>query len=82
MLHTIAAIVAQDNGKNIMEVSDVFDKSEIGIIRLNTSKWNLTCKFTLNHKLLYPWPAVKYAHRCPIVNLNRESQWVKPNPLH
>jgi hypothetical protein len=38
MLHTIAAIVAQDNGKNIMEVSDVFDKSEIGIIRLNTSK--------------------------------------------
>jgi hypothetical protein len=31
MLHSVAAIVIHDNGKNIMKVSDVFDKSEIGI---------------------------------------------------
>jgi len=38
MLHSVAAIVVQDNGKNIMKVSEVFDKSEIGISMLDTSK--------------------------------------------
>ena len=38
MLHSVATIVVQDNGKNIMKVSEIFDKSEIGISMLDTSK--------------------------------------------
>lgn len=31
MLHSVAAIVIHDNGKNIMKVSDVFDKSLVDV---------------------------------------------------
>jgi hypothetical protein len=37
IFQSVAAIVARDNGKHIMEVSEVLDKSEISISILDTS---------------------------------------------
>jgi hypothetical protein len=37
MPHSAVAIVARDNGENIMEVSQVFGKTEIRITKLNMS---------------------------------------------
>ena len=42
MLHSVVAIVARDNGKNIMEVSQVFGKTESNITKLNISDPEIT----------------------------------------
>jgi hypothetical protein len=42
MLHSVFAIVVRDNGKNIMEVSQVFGKTEINITKLDISDPKIT----------------------------------------
>ena len=73
MLHSVAAIVVQDNGKNIMKVSEVFDKSEIGISMLHL-KMKLDLQIHIESWVMYPWPAVQYSHRCMFVNMNSEQK--------